>query len=128
MCGQTAFWSDLDCEKGHPSALNPPAGSSPHQGTNGGVLRRGGLPGMLSQLFCVLACLDKVIGSFRRSPRGGPSFLVITKVPGLLTILWPRDRWCDTAKGSGACESRGQTRHSRYTAYPRRDPDCMCHC
>ena len=28
---------------------------------------------MLSQLFCVLACLDKVIGSFRRSPRGGPS-------------------------------------------------------
>ena len=50
------------------------------------------------------------------------SFLVITKVPGLWTILWPRDQWCDTAKGSGACESRGQTRHSRYTAYPPAGP------
>ena len=52
------------------------------------------------------------------------SFLVIwiTKVSGLWTILWPRDRWCDTAKGSGACESRGQTRHSRYTAYPPAGP------
>ena len=29
MCGQAEFWSDPDCEKGHPSALNPPAGSSP---------------------------------------------------------------------------------------------------
>ena len=50
------------------------------------------------------------------------SFLVITKVPGLWTILWPRDQWCDTAKGSGACESLGQTRHSRYTAYPPAGP------
>ena len=50
------------------------------------------------------------------------SFLVITKVPGCWTILWPRDQWCDTAKGSGACESRGQTRHSRYTAYPPAGP------
>ena len=50
------------------------------------------------------------------------SFLVITKVPGLWTKLWPRDRWCDTAKGSGACESLGQTRHSRYTAYPPAGP------
>ena len=50
------------------------------------------------------------------------SFLVITKVPGLWTTLWPRDRWCDTAKGSGACASLGQTRHSRYTAYPPAGP------
>ena len=27
-----------------------------------------------------------------------------------------------SAKGSGACEHRGQTRHSRYTAYPPAGP------
>ena len=49
-------------------------------------------------------------------------FLVITKVSGLWTKMWPRDLWCDTAKGSGACEGHDQTRHSRYTAYPPARP------
>ena len=49
-------------------------------------------------------------------------FLVITKVSGLWTKMWPRDQWCDTAKGSGACEGHDQTRHSRYTAYPPARP------
>ena len=49
-------------------------------------------------------------------------FLVFTIVSGLWTKMWPRYQWCDTAKGSGACEGHDQTRHSRYTAYPPARP------
>ena len=142
MCGQAAFWSDPKCEKGQPSALNPPAGSSPvHTRIRGyasliaaprNQRQRAAQRGPTWDAQPAFLCFSLPGQGYWQFPALTTwrtlSFLVITKVPELWTILLPRDRWCDTAKGSGACDSRGQTRHSRYTAYPRRDPDCMCHC
>ena len=125
MCGQAAFWSDPDCEKRHPSALNPPAGSSPvHTRIRGysshivaprNQRRRAAQRGPTWDAQPAFLCFSlpgqgdwqfPALTTWRTL-----SFLVITKVPGLWTILWPRDRWC-----------RGQTRHSRYTAYPPAGP------
>ena len=141
-CIQAAFWSDPDCEKGHTSALNPPAGSSPvhtriRRYSSSIVVykipyhRAPRLAYRLHRPLGRVRCASKGIlhttpiaaprNQRRRAAQRGPiwdvlcfslpgqgdwqfpvlttrrtlSFLVITKVHGLLTLLWPRDRWCD---------------------------------
>ena len=142
MCGQAEFWSDPDCEKGHPSALNPPAGSSPVQTRIRGYSspiaaprnqrRRAAQRGPTWDAQPAFLCFSLPGQGDWQFPAFTTwktlSFLVITKIHGLWTILWPRDRWYDSPKVLELVNAVAKLGTPDIQRTPRRDPDCMFHC